>query len=133
MRAQGLLQALEAVLVIHLHAARVVGDTQIIGYEDNQRLRIGRFEVAVQRCELVFFCAARVKLPNVAHKDYLEGRHERGSLRAVEHFKDAGGCEVEIGEAEISEVGGNKGLQDRGAAAVEQKYFVAGKHVPGAK
>ncbi len=80
------------------------GDAQKIGNEHQQRLRVGRAEVAVERGELVLFCAAGVEIAHVAHKDHLERRHERGRLRAVEDFEDGGGCKIEIGEAEVSEL-----------------------------
>ncbi len=124
-------QALEAVLVVHLHAARVGGDAQEVGDKQQQRLRIGRAEIAVERGKLFLLCAARVELAHVAHKDHLERRHQRRRLRAVEHFKDRGFGQVEIGEAEIAQIGRHKGLEHGGAAAVEQKNLVAGQHVSG--
>ena len=42
------------VLVVHLHAPRVVGNAQKIRDENEQRLRIGRLKVAIERGELKF-------------------------------------------------------------------------------
>ena len=36
-----------------------------------------------------------------------------------------------MGETEIAQIGGNEGLHDSGAAAVEEKDFVPGQHVAG--
>jgi hypothetical protein len=54
-------------------------------------------------------------------------------LGAVEYLEDRSGGEVEIGEAEVAEVGRNEGAEDGGAAAVEEEDFVAGKDVAGAE
>ena len=129
--AQRLGQPLEAVLVVHLHAPRVGGDAQKVGDKDQQRLRVGRAEIAIQRRELVLLGAARVKLAHVAHKDHLERRHQRRRLRAVQHFEDRCSGQVEIGEAEIPQIRRHKGLEHGGAAAVQQKDLVAGQHVTG--
>ena len=88
--AQGLAEALEAVLVVHVHAAGVGGDAQEVGDEQQQRLGVGRAEVAVEGGELVLLCAAGVEVAHVAHKDDLERGHERGGLGAVEDFEDGG-------------------------------------------
>ena len=88
MLAQRLSQPLEAILVVHLHAPRVGRDAQKVGNEQQQRLRIGRVKVAVERGKFIFLGAARVKLAHVAHEDHLEWRHQRRRLRAVQHFKD---------------------------------------------
>ena len=88
--AQRFPQALKAVLVVHLHAPRVRRNAQEIGDEQEQRLRIGRFEITVQRREFFLLGAARVELPHVAHEDHLERSHQRGRLRAVQHFEDGG-------------------------------------------
>ena len=108
--AESFVQALEAVLVVHLHAARVGRDAQEVGDEEQQRLRVGRTEVAIERGELFFFCTARVELPHIANEDHLKRRHQRRRLRAVKHVEDRGLGEVEIGEAEIAKIGGHKGL-----------------------
>ena len=109
-RAQRFGQALVAVLVVEFHAARIGGDAEEVGDEEEQRLRIGRAEVALERGEFFFLGAARVELPHVANKDDLEWRHERRRLRAVENFKDGGLGEIEVGEAEVAEIGGTKAL-----------------------
>ena len=127
--AQRLGQPLKAVLVVHLHAPRVGGDAQEVGDKNQQRLRVGRAEIAVQRRKFVFLGAARVKLAHVAHKNHLERRHQRRRLRAVQHFEDRGSGQVEVGEAEIPQIRRHKGLEHGGAAAVQQKDLVAGQHV----
>ena len=133
MLAQRFGEALKAILVVELHAPRVGGNAQEIGDEEKQRLRVGRTEIAVERGELFFLCAARVKLAHIANEDHLERSHQRGRLRAVEHFEDGGGGEVEIGEAEIAQIGRHKGFEHGGAAAVEKKDLVAGEHIAGAQ
>ena len=133
MLAESFGKALEAILVVHVHAARVGGDAQEVGDKKQQRLRVRRAEVAIERRKLILLGAARVELAHVADKDYLEGRHERGRLRVIEHFKDGGCCEVEVGEAEIAQIGLNEGLEDGGAAAIQQEDLVAGEDIAGAK
>ena len=125
------LQAVEAVLVVHVHAAHVGGDAQKIGDEDQQSLRIGRAEVAVESGELVFLGAARIELAHVAHEDDLEGRHQRGRLRAVEHLEDGRRPQVEVGQTEVLQVRRNEGLHHGGAAAFLQKQLVPGQHIAG--
>ena len=129
--AQRLGQPLKAVLVVHLHAPRVGGNAQKVGNKQQQRLRIGRPEIAIQRRKLILLCAARVKLPHVAHKNHLERRHQRGRLRAVQHFKDRRRGQVKIGQAKIPQLRRHKGLHHGGAAAVQQKNLVAGQHIAG--
>ena len=76
MRAERLGQALKPVLVVKLHAARVCGNPQKVGDEQQHRLRIRRFEVTVERGEFVLLGAPRVKLPHVANEDHLERSHQ---------------------------------------------------------
>jgi len=122
---------LKAVLVVHLHAARVGGNAQEVGDKNDQRLGVGRAEIAVQRCKLVLFGAARIKLAHVAHKNHLEGSHQRGGLGAVKDLEDRSAGQVEVREREVPHLRGHKGFQHGGPAAVQEKRFVAGQHVPG--
>ena len=131
MLAQRLGQALEAVLVVHLHPPRIGGDAQEIGDKNQERLRIRRVEVAAQSRELLLLGAAGVELTHVAHKNHLERRHQRRSPRPVQHFEDRGPGEIQVGEAEVPEIGRHKGLEHGAAAAVQQKGFVAGQHIAG--
>ncbi len=88
MVAEGFAEAFELGLVVHLHAAGIGGDAEVVGDEDDQRLRVRRAEVAVDFGELVFFGAAGVELFEIANEDDLEWSHERGRAGAVEDFKD---------------------------------------------
>ncbi len=88
--AQRLRQPLKAILVVHLHAPRVGGNAQKIGDKNQQRLRIGRLEIPVQRGKLILLRAPRVELPHIAHKNHLKRRHQRRRLRAIQHIKNRG-------------------------------------------
>ncbi len=79
---------------------------------------LGELEVPVQRGEFVLLGAAGVELPDVAHKDDLEGRHQRGRLCAVEHFEDGRTGQVKVGKTEVAQVRRSKRLQEGGAAAI---------------
>ncbi len=129
--AQGFRQPLEAILVVHLHAPRVGGDAHEVGDKNQQRLGVGRAEITLQRRKLVLLCPARVKLAHIAHKNHLERRHQRGGLRAVQHFENRGSAQVQVGEAKIPEVRRHKGLQHGPPAAVQQEDLVARQHVAG--
>ena len=107
----------------------VGGDMDKVGDEDHQRLRIRRAEIALQRGELVLFGAARIELAHIADENHLEGRHQRGCLRAVQHLEDGGCGQVQVGEAKIPQIRRHKGLEHGGAAAVQKEDLVAGQHV----
>jgi hypothetical protein len=131
--AESFCEALEAVLVVHVHAAGVGGDAEEVGDEDKKCLGVGRAEVAIERGELVLFGAAGVELANVADEDDLEGRHEGGGLGAIEDLENRSGGEVEVGEAEVAKVGRNEGTEDSRTATVEEEYLVAGEDIAGAE
>ena len=93
-----------AVLVLHVHAARVGGDADVVGDEEEQRLRIRRAEIGVDARQILLFSRRGCRALQIADEDDLEGRHEGRRLRAVERLEDADFREVEIGEAEVAEV-----------------------------
>ena len=129
--AQRLGQPLEAILVVHLHAPRVGRDAHKIGDKKKQRLRVGRLEIAVQRGKLVFLGAASVKLLHIADEDHLKRRHQRRSLRAVQHLEYRGRGKFEIRKTKIPQIRLYKCLENGRAAAVQKKCLVAGQHVAG--
>ncbi len=126
---QGLGQALETIFVVQLHAPRVGGDTHKISHKDQQRLRVWRTEVAIQRGKLVLLGATGVELFHAAHKNHLEGRHERRRLRPVKDLKDRSPGQIKFRQAKIPEVSGHEALQHGTAAAILEKCLVAHQHI----
>jgi hypothetical protein len=103
----------------------------MVGYEEDEGLRIGGSEVTVNGVEFGFFTASRVEALQTADEEDLEGRHERWGLGAVEDFEDAGVGEVEIAEAEVAGFFGGEGGEDGFAAAVVEEDFIADEDVTG--
>src|SRR6266702_883983 len=131
--AEGLADLLVALLVLVVHLAGVGGDAEVVGYEEDEGLRVGRAEVGVNGGELFFFAAAAVEGLEVADEEDLEGRHEGGGLGAVEDLEDAGLGEVEVVEAEVAGFFGGQGSEDGFAAAVVEEDLVADEDVAGAE
>ncbi len=97
--------------------------------ENQQSLRIRRSEIAIQRSKLLFFRAACIELPHVAHEDHLKRRHQRRRLCAVEHLKDRSAIQVHVRQAEVSQVWRDKSLEHGSAAAIEQESLIARQHI----
>src|SRR5207248_3787621 len=133
MLAQGLAQPLEALAILQLHAAHVGGNVDVVGDENQQRIRIGVLEVIGQRLELIVLLAAAVQRLDVAQEEDLEGRHQRGSAGVVEDLLQWRLCQIEFVQAEIAQRAGDQVLQDGVAAAAAKKTFVAYQHVGGAQ
>ena len=130
---QGFADALVAIFVLHVHAAQVGWQTEMIGNEENDRLRIGRAEVVFQRGKLFLLCAAGVEGFQVADKDHLEGRHQRRRLGLVENVEDIGLGEIQIAERELAQSGVQQRVDDSTAAAFIEEDFVPDQHVTGAQ
>ena len=77
--------------------------------------------------------SAPVKLFDAADKENLKRRHERRRARAVQDFGHTDLGEVEIVQAEVAQVSGDKVLEERLAALVAKENFVADEHVRGAQ
>ena len=131
MFAERLPEPLKAVLIVHIHATNVGGDAHKIGNKNQQRLRIWRFEIAIESRKLFLLGAAGIELAHVAHKNHLEWSHQRRRLRPVEYFKDRRSIEIQIGETKVLQFRRNKALDDGCAAAVEQERLVARQHITG--
>ncbi len=133
--AQRLADALVAVLVLHVHAAQVGGQMQMIGNENQQRLRIRRAPVGIERGKLIFLRAARVERFYIAQKQHLKGRHQRRRLRAIERLEDARLRQVDLCQREIAHGGPgsciDQRIQNRAAAALVEVCFIAEQHISG--
>ena len=103
----------------------------MVGYEDEQRLRVGAAEVSVDCGKFFLLRAAAVEVLEVADEDDLERHHERWSLREVERVEDGGVGQVEVVEAEVA-LGWiqNRG-QDSSTAALVEKRLVSEEDVAG--
>ncbi len=110
MLAEGLADALVALLVGHLHAAQVGRDADVVGDEDEQRVGIGIAEVGGDGGELGVVLAASVQGLDAAHEEDLEVGHQRRSAGAVENFDDRRGIQIELVQAELAHA-----FRDRGA------------------
>jgi AcrR family transcriptional regulator len=74
--AQRFLDALVAVAVRHFHAARIGGDGDVVGNEDEERVGIGIVEVVLDGVEFFVVRAASVEFLHATHEEDLERRHE---------------------------------------------------------
>ncbi len=127
--AEGFAQAFVAILVVHLHAAEIGWNGEVVCEEQDECLGVGRAEVAVDFGELFLFGAAGVELLEIAHEDDLKRGHERRGSRAVEGIEDGSVCEVDLGEAEIAHVRGYEGIEDGAATAFVEEDVVTGEDV----
>ncbi len=123
--AQGFPDAFEALFILHIHAAHVGGNADVIGNEDQQRIRIRIFNVLLDSIEIFFVAAAAIEGFHPANEEHLKRGHEGGGTGAVKNFSHVGFRQIEVIEAEFTKVGGNKVLQDGIAAAAAKEGLIA--------
>ena len=127
--AHGFADALVALFVLHLHAADVGGNADVVGDENNQRVGIGILAVVLDGGQLFFVGAAAKKILHAAHEEDLKRSHQRGSAGAVENLGQIGFGEIEFEEAEVAQIGGNQMLEDGVAKALAEKSLIADEDV----
>ena len=131
MLAEGLADALVALLVGHLHAAQVGRDADVVGDEDEQRVGIGVAEVVGDGGELGVVLAASVERLDAAHEEDLEAGHQRRRAGAVENFDDRRGLQIELVEAELAHPLRDEVLEDGVAAGAAEEGLIADEDVAG--
>ena len=104
----------------------------MIGDEEQQRLRVGRTKVVIDRGELVFLRAAAIQRLQAAKKEHLKRRHERWCLCQVERVEDGGfAAKLQVMQAKIAEVWWHKRSEYALAGALVQKAFAAEQDIAG--
>ncbi len=131
--AEGFADLFGALFVGHVHGAEVLRKPDVVGDEDDERLRVGAAEVVVDCGELVLLLAAAVESLEVADEEKLEGRHKRRRLREIERFEDGCVGEVEVVETEVAEVRRDECVEQAAPRASQKEGVVAEEDVAGAR
>jgi hypothetical protein len=92
---------------LHLHAADIGGNADMVGDENDKSIRIGILAIVFDGSKLFFVRAAAKKILDAAHEKYLEGCHQGGRSSAVENFGEIVFREIELEQTEIAQIGGN--------------------------
>ncbi len=127
--AHGLADALVAFLVLHLHAADVGGNADVVGDEYQQRIGIRILAVIFDGGKLFFVRAAAIKTLHAAHEENLEGCHQRRGAGTVENFGEIDLSQIEFKQAEVPHVSGNQMFEDRVTETLAEEGFVAHEDV----
>ena len=127
--AHGFADALVALFVLHLHAADVGGNADVVGDKDEERVGIRILAVVLDGGEFFFVGAAAKKILHAAHEEDLKRRHQRGRAGAVENFGQIVFGEIEFEEAEVAQIGGDEMLEDGVAKALAEEGFIADEDV----
>ena len=131
--AHGFADALVALFVLHLHAADVGGNADVVGDEDQQRVGIGILAVLLDGGQFFFVGSAAKKILHAAHEEDLKRSHQRGSAGAVENLGQIGFGKIEFEEAEVAQIGRDEVLEDGVAKALAEEGLVAHEDVGGAQ
>src|SRR5258708_22545685 len=102
--AHGFADALVALFVLHLHAAHVGGNADVIRHEDNERVGIGILAIIFDGRKFFLVRAATEQILYAAHKKDLEPRHQHGSASTVENFRQVGFRKVIFEKAEGTQI-----------------------------
>ena len=127
--AQGVTDTLVAVSVLHLDAAGIGGNADVVGDKDDKRVGVGVLTVFLDGGQLLFVRSAAEKIFHATHEKHLKRRHEGGRTGAVENLRQVRLAEIEFEEAEFPQFGWNQMLEDRIAKALAKKRLVTDKHV----
>ena len=127
--AQGLANALVALLVRHVHAAHIGGNADVVGDKHQHRVGIRIGEVLLDGRELFVVLAASVEVLHAANEEDLEGRHQRRRACAVENLAQVHLRQIHVVEAELANVLRHEVLQDGFPAFPAEERFIADKDV----
>ena len=89
--AKSLTDALVAILIGHLHAAKISRDADVVGNQDEQRVGVGILHVAGDGGKFRVVLAASVQSLDSAHEEDLETCHQRRRAATVENLDDLRG------------------------------------------
>jgi hypothetical protein len=128
---KSLSNALVAVFVLHFHFAHIGGDTDVIGDEDDQRIRVRVLEILFDGRELSVMLAASIKRFDTSDKEHLEGRHEGRRPSPIQNVGNLHLVEIELVETELPHSLRNQVAQYRVAALPAEKRFVSEEDIPG--
>src|SRR5579859_3975628 len=101
---QGLADALKTFFILHVHAAHVGGNADVIGDKNEQGIRIRIFYVLLDDIKVFFVAAAAIERLHAANEEHLEWRHQGGSAGAVKNFSQIGFGEIEFVKAEFAQL-----------------------------
>ena len=127
--AHGFADALVAFFVLHLHAAHVGGNADVVGDKNDQRVGIRILAVVFDGREFFFVRSAAKKILHPAHEEDLKRRHQRRRAGAVKNFGQIVFGKIELEKTEVAQIGGNQMFQNGIAKALAKKCFVADKHI----
>src|SRR5207244_12129449 len=74
--AQRLPDTIVALLVGHIHSSRIRGNTDVVGNEDQYRIRVGVFAVGFDGSQLFVVRSAPKQVLNAADEEHLKRRHQ---------------------------------------------------------
>ena len=101
----------------------------MVGDKDDERIGIRVLAVVLNGGELVFVGAAAKEILHAAHEENLKRRHQRRSAGAVENLGQIVFGEIELEEAEVTQIGRDQVLEDCVAKALAEKSFIADENV----
>ena len=79
--------------------------------------------------EFFFVRAAAKKILHPAHEENLKWRHQRGSAGAIKNFGQIVFREIELEQAEVTEIGRNQMFENGVAKTLAEKSLIANKHI----
>src|SRR5215467_14326509 len=129
--AHGVADALVAIAVLHLHAAHVGGNADVVGNKNDDGVGIGIAAVLLDSGELFFVRSAPKKVLHATHEENLKRRHQRGSAGTIKNLGQIRFGQVEFEETKVPQFGRNEMLEDGIAEALAKERFIAHKHIGG--
>src|SRR5262249_19285530 len=123
--------ALIALLVLHVHAASVGGNADVVSNKNQHSIRVGIFAVLLDGVELVFVRAGSEESLHAFHKENLERSHQRWCTGTVEDFGKISLCQIKIKQAEVPQLGWNQMFKNGFATTLAEENFVADKYIRG--
>ena len=123
--AQGLPDALVALLVGQVHAARIRRDADVVGDKNQHRIRVGVLAVGLDGSQFLFVRSSSKQVLDAADEEHLKRRHQRRSTRAIENLWQVGFGQIKLKQAEVAEFGRHQVLENGFAAALAEENLIA--------
>ena len=127
--AHGLADALVAFFILHLHAAQVGGNADMVGDKYEQRVGIRILTIILKGGQLLFIGPAAKKILYPAHEENLKRRHQRRRTGTVENLRQIVFRKIELEETEVAQIGRHQMLEDCIPKALAEKSLVAHEYI----